>query len=118
MAHPEYQLQDGKIQGMVLYCFEDERPMRGWIGELDWRFQGHFSRWNHAQHLTGKFGEAVYAPLKWNEKTFHFLVIGAGQVQGDGLRPPCSKALQDVAKKRWKELGLGLESQFLFENWS
>jgi hypothetical protein len=117
MSRPEYQLQDGTKNGVVLYCFEDERPMKGIIGELDWRFNGHFSTWIKDQRITGKFGEAVYAPLKWNEKTFHFLVIGAGQVQPDGLRPPFSKSLQEAAKKKWQALNLGEASKYLFEAW-
>lgn len=116
-SHPEYRLHQGTLNGIVMYCFEDERPMKGLIGELDWRFQGHFTRWIQNQQITGKFGEAIYAPLKWNEKTFHFLVIGAGQVQPTGLRPPLSKTLQEVAKKKWSELELGPKDKFLFEEW-
>lgn len=117
MSRPEYQLQDGTKDGAVLFCFEDERPLQGLLGQLDWRLNGVFSNWIRSQRITGKFGEAVYAPLKWNERTFHFLVIGAGQVQPDGLRPPFSKSLQDASKRKWEKLNLGPASKFIFETW-
>ncbi len=59
-------------------CFENDRPLQGWIADLDWRFNGHFSSLMKQQILTGESGEVLYAPLRWNEQTLHFVVVGGG----------------------------------------
>ena len=64
-----------QLNGMVVLCYENERPFQGLFGQLDWRFNGHFTSLLKKQILTGKKGEVLYAPLLWNDKTFHFILI-------------------------------------------
>jgi hypothetical protein len=111
---PETALSHQKIHGMMLLCFENERPLRGMIGYLDWRFNGHFSELIKNQILTGARGETTYVPLLWNDVTFSFLVMGAGSLPEHGKRPPFSKDLFNEACAKVKTLNLkdvGLSAQ-------
>jgi hypothetical protein len=92
-------ISSNSISGVVLLCYENERPFRGAIAELDWRFDGHFSKLMKAQTLTGSLGETVYAPLLWNGKTLHFLVMGGGSRDERGLRNQHDPRLWSLALK-------------------
>ena len=95
---PEYALFSGNIKGMLLLCYEHERPFQGTLGLLDWRFNGHFTQLMKTQVITGKKGETTYCPLTWNEHTFHFLVMGGGN--------EFSKELFEIGKKKVEALKL------------
>jgi hypothetical protein len=97
-------LSNQQISGLLLLCFENERPLQGMIAHLDWRFDGHFSRLMKSQLITGARGEAVYAPILWNERTLHFLVIGGGMRDESIARPQSSRPLLIEALKKWDEL--------------
>jgi hypothetical protein len=103
---PETALAQKKIQGMMLLCFENERPLRGMIGYLDWRFNGHFSKLIQEQVLTGSLGETTYIPLLWNNETYSFLVVGAGSLPEHGHRPGFSRELFSLACTKLKTLNL------------
>jgi len=90
----------------MLIAFENDRPLQGLIGELDWRFNGHFTRLLKQQVLTGSEGESIYCPLSWNEDTFHFLVIGGGFLNSEIERPARSLKLFDLALQKLDELKL------------
>jgi len=53
-----------QIQGVVVLCYENERPLQGLAGLLDWRFRGELSRAIQRGVLTGKSGECVYLPIR------------------------------------------------------
>ncbi len=91
---------------MILLHFENERPLQGALGDLDWRLNGHFSRLMREQILTGKEGEVIYAPVLWNHLTFHFVVIGGGSRNPDEKRPQLSRSLTEAALKKIHELKL------------
>ncbi len=97
-------LSNQQISGLLLLCFENERPLQGMIAHLDWRFDGHFSRLMKSQLITGALGEAVYAPLLWNERTLHFLVMGGGMRNEAQPRAEASRALLLEALQKWDEL--------------
>jgi hypothetical protein len=97
-------LSNQQISGLLLLCFENERPLQGMIAHLDWRFDGHFSRLMKTQLITGARGEAVYAPILWNEKTLHFLVVGGGMRDESRSRLEASRELLIEALQKWDEL--------------
>jgi hypothetical protein len=97
-------LSNQQISGLLLLCFENERPLQGMIAHLDWRLDGHFSRLMKSQLITGARGEAVYAPILWNERTLHFLVIGGGMRDETQTRSESSRPLLLEALKKWDEL--------------
>lgn len=76
-----------QVEGILVVYYENERPLRGAIGRLDWRFNGHFSNLIQNQVVTGRANEWVYAPLKWNESTLHFFVSGQGSLPDNRERP-------------------------------
>ncbi len=95
---PEQALVQGKMKGMLLICYEHERPFQSTLGELDWRFNGHFTQLLKKQVITGQKGETVYCPLLWNENFFHFVIVGGGSEY--------SSDLLALGKKKIKELNL------------
>jgi hypothetical protein len=103
---PELALSQKKLSGMILLCFENERPLKGMLGYLDWRFNGYFSKLLKEQIITGKKNETVYVPLLWNDQTFPFLIVGAGPLQDHGHRPGFSKPLLESALQKMNELQL------------
>ena len=110
---PEVALAQQKINGMVLLCYEFERPLQGVMGELDWCLNGVFSKLLKTQIITGKKGESVYVPVSWNGNTFHFLVIGAGS-------DPQQKQSFKVVENKLNELklsGLGISASDWDRHW-
>ena len=99
-------LADKQISGMLLLCFENDRPLQGTLAELDWRFNGHFSKLIKKQLFTGAKGETLYAPLRWNDRTLHFLVVGGGFLASDSKRKSSASALFESALKKLDELKL------------
>ena len=94
-----------------MLCYENERPPQGALGLLDWRFSGHFTQLLRNQVLTGQKGEMLYSPLKWNEATYHFIIMGAGSLPDSGIRPPFSpellkQALAQVDHLKIENLGI------------
>ena len=102
----DFALTQNKISGVMLVCYENDRPLQGSIAELDWRFNGHFTQLMKNQILTGAEGEVVYTPLRWNEQTFHFLVLGGGFLSSELERPTRSEALFEQGLKKIDELKL------------
>ena len=72
--------QLGTVAGEVLACclFEDERPVRGIAGLIDWRMAAKLSRYMAAGVLTGKQGEKVLIPGKPRVPFEKLLVFGLG----------------------------------------
>jgi hypothetical protein len=102
---PELALTQGKVKGMILLCYENERPFHGMLGQLDWRLNGHFTDLLKKQILTGHENEMLYAPLLWNDKTFQFLIVGAGSLKNH-TRPAFASALFKKAQAKVQELAL------------
>lgn len=100
----ETALNQKKILSLILVCFDDERPIRGMIAELDWCFDGHFTKLIQSQVLTGKKDEFLYAPLKWNKDTFHFLILGMGSKNESSSKKAFPKAAFERALKKAEEL--------------
>jgi hypothetical protein len=83
-------LFEGKLNGLIIACYANERPLQGLAGLLDWRFRGTFSRFIRDGAITGDPGECTYLPIHRNGRTFHLLLAGAGQTHRAGHRNPFS----------------------------
>jgi hypothetical protein len=79
----ESALFDGRVQGLVVACYENERPLRGLAGILDWRFEGFLSRCIREGVFSGRPGECVYLPLRRAGRAYHLILAGAGHVPRD-----------------------------------
>jgi hypothetical protein len=102
----DYALSQGKISGVMLVCFENDRPLQGTLADLDWRFNGQFTRMLKEQTLTGAEGEVIYVPFRWNQNVFHFLVFGGGFLQSELERPVRARKLFEAGLKKIDELKL------------
>ncbi len=76
----------GEIDGIVLACHENERPLAGLAGWLDWYFHGEISACLRAGALSGNAGECAYIPIQKNGATHHLLLVGAGRSDQPGHR--------------------------------
>jgi hypothetical protein len=64
----------------LLACgmWQDERPMRGLCGLVDWRMAGRLSRLAKAGFLSGALGEVLLVPGKPSLPFEKVLIVGAG----------------------------------------
>ena len=99
------------IQSLVATCYENERPLTGLSGLLDWRFQGAISKQIRAGAVTGKAGECVYLPTTKAGRLYHLILIGCGTADALGKRsglPPESvrKLENNLSTLRIPQIGL------------
>jgi hypothetical protein len=104
-------LFEGKLQGLVVACYEDERPLQGLLGILDCRFHGTISRCLKAGAITGRKGECTYFPVTRRGKTYHLILAGAGHLKPGHKRAEIPAETFEVLRKnlvglRLKEIGI------------
>ncbi|MDR3608255.1 MAG: hypothetical protein P4M08_12870 [Oligoflexia bacterium] len=76
-----------QVDGWVAVFHENERPLLGLAGRLDWRFRGEISKYLKAGAISGKLGECAYIPLSLPQQPNpirHLILIGAGPSPDDG----------------------------------
>ncbi len=76
------------------------------MGKLDWKFNGVFTRLVRNGTLTGQKDEMGYVPLKWNEHTYHFLVLGGGENKIPGKRTKLTPAQIQLFNQKATDLGM------------
>jgi hypothetical protein len=101
---PEALLFAGEVEGLILSCFENERPLQGLAGRLDWRLRGMLSHFLKAGSITGKPGECCYVPVRWHEQTFHLFLAGGGHLEEGNERPALPAESWDRLKKNLSTL--------------
>jgi hypothetical protein len=95
---PDQALFDGKIQGLVLSFYENERPLQGLAGLMDWHFQGILSKNIRAGVITGKPGECAYVPVQKGDRVYHLILAGAGHTSKNKRAPLPAETLQALQK--------------------
>lgn len=100
----EKALFDKKIKGIVSLCFENERPLQGLAGKLDWKFHGLLSQFIRDGKITGKEGECVYIPARKSNETYHLILVGAGFNDKPGTRKKVTQSVITEIKKNLKSL--------------
>jgi hypothetical protein len=83
-------LIDHDVDALVATISENERPLLGLAGLLDWRFQGAISSCLRSGAITGKVGECVYFPVSKNGRLYKILLLGVGShptVTAEALKP-------------------------------
>lgn len=98
---------ESKVEGVIATFHENERPLGGLAGHLDWRFHGLISQRLAAGVAEGKAGECVYLPVTRDGKTFHLILIGAGASEKPGLRTPLGAGALKTLQKNLASLNLG-----------
>jgi hypothetical protein len=89
----EQALVDRAIDGLVATVNENDRPLSGLAGLLDWHFRGAISESLRAGAITGQQGECVYFPVTRNGQTYKLILLGVGG--GNSISP---EALKPLAK--------------------
>lgn len=67
----------------VLVCgfFEDERPLRGSCGWVDWRLNGRISHFIEEKKLIGKWEEVILIPTQGRLQSPFLLLFGLGKIR-------------------------------------
>jgi hypothetical protein len=116
----EEALFSNKVDGLVLACYQNERPLLGLIGLLDWRFHGGLSQFIREGALSAEEGHCTYCPIQYQKKNYHLLVVGLGYNPQAGKRTrPQASALKALKKNlaSLKSLKFGLsQKDFGFRN--
>ncbi len=64
---------------LVTGFFEDERPLKGSSGLIDWRFNGKFSRFLIEKNLSGDWNETILIPSQGRVMPRMILLLGLGE---------------------------------------
>lgn len=88
-------LDEASAEVVACGVFEDERPLRGLAGLLDWRLAGRLSRLAKETFLRGDAGEVLALPVRPRLPFDKALVVGLGPRAsfGDAV---CKKALARI----------------------
>jgi len=71
-----------QVDAAAVAFFEDERPLRGAAGLLDWRLCGRVSRWLRAGMLSGRAGESFLTTPTKKLPFAKLYFYGLGPMQG------------------------------------
>ena len=91
---------------LVCSVFEDQRPLKGVAGALDWRLKGFLSRFVMSGRITGANEEYVYVPIKHESHVKHLMLVGLGahgaksDKHGDQVLTGLAKRVADLKFKR------------------
>ena len=105
----------------VLICslYEDQRPLKGTAGILDWRLRGTLSRFLINGQITGQRNEVVYIPIKHHGAVRHLILVGLGpsagsQVERETFNSDLLKKLaQTIENLQFKQVAIS-RSNFAF----
>ena len=67
---------------LITALFQDEMPLRGSIGWVDWRLNGRLSRLLIENRLKGEWGERMLIPSEGRISARLILLFGLGEVKG------------------------------------
>ncbi len=87
-----------KLEGVIATYYENERPLQGLAGLLDWRFQGLISSYVRNGFMTGKLGEFTYVPAQKNNRLYHLFFIGCGSGEKSIKKQPPYEVFQPLKK--------------------
>ena len=108
---PETALFDQDVQGLVFFCYENERPLQRLAGTLDWYFRGQISHYVREGVITGQEGECVYMIVVHGGRLFHLFSLGGDtSTKQKGKKGPDSKTIQklkeNVSNLKLKKIGV------------
>lgn len=95
------------LNGIAVTFYENERPLRGLVGLLDWRFHGAISNHLRSGAVSGRAGECVYLPIHSSGgKIYHLILLGGGNAGEPGARKKVSGEALQALKKNISSLKL------------
>ncbi|HTO70619.1 MAG TPA: M17 family peptidase N-terminal domain-containing protein [Myxococcota bacterium] len=78
---------------------EDERPLRGDAGLVDWRLCGRISEQLRSGYVSGQLGEAALLPGARPLSPARILLVGVGAAPPRGMSRPILRAMRTAAAK-------------------
>ena len=107
-------LDEFENDGLVLGCFADERPPRGYCGFADWRLNGLISMNLKEGKITGTFLERVLIPSQKRIPSGMILLIGLGvsvDLTYDQLYTVGYTIAETVSKMNWRTLAVDIPGE-------
>ena len=77
---------DQDFQILLVSLYENERPLKGLAGRMDWLFYGQISYFLKQGFIHGRPDEYVLIPVRKNHIPYSLLLIGAGASTKPGKR--------------------------------
>ena len=101
--------------------FENERPLLGLAGWLDWMTHGELHRFAKAGFLTGAKGEICVLPYRRRTFSVEILLVGMGMNVAPGERTP-SESLQipkhnPLPSLEWNQVCVSSAEYDFFASW-
>lgn len=105
-------LDQADAEALCLFVSEDERPLIGLSGLVDWRLSGRLSRMIRAGLVIGADGEALLTPPGMRLAFKKLFLFGLGSARNDAeLAAKLSDALRRLAKAGVKDAALQLPAR-------
>ncbi len=95
---------------LVCSIFEDQRPLKGVAGALDWRLKGFLSRFVLSGRITGAQDEFVYVPVKHQGSVRHLMLVGLGAQSARHTDTLLSDLAQRVTDLNFKKVAVSRSS--------
>lgn len=96
--------KQGQADGLILRLHENERPLQGLSGRVDWEFHGALSRFLEGGFVSGALEERVLVPLRHRERKLQVLLWGSGSAEAPGQRAEVERLELQRIEKRVKGL--------------
>lgn len=97
------------IDALCLFVGEDERPLRGTAGYVDWRLCGALSRVLQEGFFTGAQNDSLLLPTSGRFPIWRIFVIGIGRsrsLTADALSHALGKAAETLSRARVESVAL------------
>lgn len=105
-------LDQADAEALCLFVSEDERPLTGLAGLVDWRLSGRLSRMIRAGLVIGAAGEALLTPPGMRLSFKKLFVFGLGTARSDTeLSAKLAEALRRLAQAGVKDAALQLPAR-------
>jgi cytosol aminopeptidase family protein len=106
-------LDQADAEALCLFVSEDERPLTGLAGLVDWRLSGRLSRLIRAGLVIGAAGEALLTPpgMRLAFKKLFVFGLGNGPRSDDELASRLADALRRLAQAGVKDAALQLPAR-------
>lgn len=101
---------------LVLSLYEDERPLQGLTGLVDWRLSGQLSQWIVDQRLSGSAGEKLMVPGRPRLRVDRLLVFGLGPKAEFGepqFRDLTTSLVQTLEEARLSSVAISLPGRHI-----
>ena len=107
------------VETLCLFVSEDERPLGGAAGFVDWRLCGALSRVLVEKFFTGAPGDQLLFPTEGRIPMGRIFVLGLGKrsaLAGEGLGRALGKAVQMLNKAKVESVALEVPGQGVLDD--